>query len=113
MAGALASSCLSWCPNKKVLRRCGAWRRKGTIVTYVEKVFKLNGDVGEDAHAAFEYMESGRTMGKVVVEVAPVRMSLAHWFVALRLSLKTDFSKRCFIAVKTPRAIRYGALTVP
>ena len=30
------------------------------------------------------------------------RRSLAHWFVALRLSLKTDFSKRCFDAVKGP-----------
>ena len=30
------------------------------------------------------------------------RLSLAHWFVALRLSLKTDFSKRCFDAVKAP-----------
>ena len=28
------------------------------------------------------------------------RWCLAHWFVALRLSLKTDFSKRCFDAVK-------------
>ena len=33
-------------------------------------------------------------------ELAVLRWSLAHWFVILRLSLKKDFSKWLFDAVK-------------